>query len=111
MLHPGDAIDGADEGPPAGALGGEDLAPLGRQPIHAAAPRVGALDPAPFQPAELLEAVEERIQRRRVKPERPLGSPIDELRDFVAVPGAIFDEGKDQQLRTALLHLPRTTCE
>src|SRR3954462_1870204 len=79
ILEPGDAVDGGDERFPAAALAVQDRAPDRRQPVIAggpqdparrraqpviaAAPLSGLFDPLPFDPAALLEAVEQRVER------------------------------------------------
>ena len=77
----------SDEVLPAAALRGEDLAPDRRQPVVAAAALAGLLDPLPLDPAALLEAVEERVERGDVVAQRAAGARLDQLADLVAVPG------------------------
>jgi hypothetical protein len=61
-LH--DSIDGADEPFPSRSLLREHLPSGGRDAVVAATALAGFLDPAPGDPASLLEAIEQRIQRR-----------------------------------------------
>src|SRR5262245_50797547 len=101
----GDAVDGGNEVAPAAALGGEHFAALGGEAIEAAPALAGLLDPGAANPAALVEAVEERIERGDVEAERALGAGLDEAGDLVAVAGAGVDEREDEQLGAALLEL------
>src|SRR5262245_18279553 len=99
-------VDGGDEGLPAAALLGQDAAARRREAITAAAALVRPFDPAALNPAALLEAVEQRIQRRNIEAHRSPGSALDELRDVVAVSRAGLHERQDQQLGAAFFHFP-----
>ena len=73
-------------------------------PVVAAPPLARLLDPAPAQPAAILEAVQRRVERG----EREAWSvPSDRasicLRNVVAVERLILDERQDQELRAAFL--------
>src|SRR5262245_58331120 len=98
MIEPGDTVDRGDEVLPPAALGREDLAPRGRQPVVAAAPLAGLLDPLAPDPAALLEPVQQRIEGRNAEAQRAAGAVLDQLADLVAMPRAGLDERQDQQL-------------
>src|SRR5437870_13552234 len=105
MLESGDAIDSADELAPAVALLGEDGGASRRELVVAAAALARLLDPAPLNPAALLEAVEQRIQRRDAEAEHAARARLDQLAQLVAVARLRFDERQDEQLGAALLQL------
>src|SRR5262245_29001714 len=106
MFDSGDPSHGLHEPAPDAALPGEDLAALRRQPIKTTAPLAGALDPPSADPAPLLEAIEQRIERRDLEPNQAAGLLFDQLADFVAMPRPVLEKREDQQLRAALLQLP-----
>src|SRR5215208_1701735 len=58
-----DAVDASHELAPGAALHVEPLLALGGDPVVAAAALAGLLDPAAEDPAALLEAVEQRVER------------------------------------------------
>src|ERR1019366_3331169 len=105
IFDSGDAADGIDEGLPALALGGQDFAPLRGQPVIASPALAALLDPAALNPAAFFEAIQQRVERRRVKTERAVRPLFDQLADFVAVAGQGFEQGEQQQLGAALLPL------
>src|SRR5213594_4463457 len=105
MFHPGDAADGQDEFAPRVALRCQDVGAHGRQPVVAAAALPRLLDPSPQDPAALLEAVEQRIQRGHAELEDATRPRLDQLAEVVAVPRLILEERENQQLGAALLEL------
>src|SRR5262245_3832891 len=105
MVAPGDLVDGADELFPATPLRRENAPALARQLVQAAASLPRLFRPAALNPAALLEPVEQRIERRGVKPDIAVRALLDQAGDVIAVPGPRLDQRQDQQLRTALLQL------
>src|ERR1019366_1083905 len=105
IFHSSDAADGLDERLPALPLGSQDLAPLRGQPVIAPAALAALLHPSALDPAALFQAIQQRVQRRRVKTERALRSLLDQLADFVAVAGRSLEQREPKQLRAALFPL------
>src|SRR5688572_5533175 len=105
MLDPRDEPDRLDEALPRLALARERAPPVGGERVEAAPPLPRLLDPAPLQPATLLEAVEQWVQRGDVELEQPLRPRLDELADLVTVTRTVLDDREDDQLRGAFLEL------
>src|SRR5262249_53314666 len=84
-LHAGDAADGSRELAPGGALRREDVGARRREAVIAAAALARLLDPAPLDPAALLEPIEERIQRRDAERQHAAGPRLDQLAQLVAM--------------------------
>src|SRR5687768_5021397 len=105
MLASGDESHGLDERLPGLQLRGEHPAPLGRHGVEPAAPLARLLDPAALDPATLLEAVEQRVQRVDVERQVAAGARVDELAQLVAVAGPGVEQREDEQLRRASLQL------
>src|SRR3954471_1216825 len=105
MFRPRDPLNRLDELAPVIALRGQHLAAFRSQPIEAPAALARLLDPASRDPAALLEAVEQRVQRGHLELQPPAGSLLDQLADLVAMPRAGLDQRQDQQLGAAFLHL------
>src|SRR5215831_18561275 len=79
-------------------MGAEHSTSVRGEPIKAPPPLTRLLDPAPGNPAAAFQAVEERVQRSRVKPQRPLGPRLDELGDLVPVARSRLEQRQNQQL-------------
>src|SRR4029079_18764653 len=101
-----DLLNRVDELAPVAPLRGEDLAPFDGQAVEAPPALAGFLDPPPGDPAALLEAVEQRIERRHLELEAAARALLDQLADFIAVPRPRLDQRQDQQLGAAFLQLP-----
>src|SRR4051794_26337072 len=99
MLHPRDAGHRRHELAPALALGGQDVATGGGYAIEAAAPLARLLHPPPRDPAALLHAVEEGIERCDVEGEDAARAGRDELAEIVAVPRLMLQQRQDEELR------------
>src|SRR5690348_257777 len=97
----GDPHQTGDKGAPASALARQHLLAGGRQTIEAAPPLALAHQPAADDEAAAFEAVEGGIERRDVKLDGAVGSRLDELREFVAVPGLLREQRQDHDLDTA----------
>src|SRR5690348_16542904 len=80
----------------------QHLASRRRQPIKTPPPLPGFLHPAALNPTTPFEPVQQRIQGRHLKRERPLRTRRNQLADFIAMPRALFNQRQDQQLRAAL---------
>src|SRR5262249_37153405 len=98
----GDAGDGGHERLPGAAVAGEDLLSLGGELVEAAAPLARLLDPLSLQPAALLQAVEERVQRRDVELHHAAGQGVDEPRQLVAVTRPRLEQREDHELGAPL---------
>src|SRR5574339_259019 len=85
MVDSRDEAHRLDKRLPGIALTGEDAPPLGGQAVEPAPAFASLLDPAAAQPAALLEAVEQRVERRDVKFQPPVRAGLDQLADLVAV--------------------------
>src|SRR6185369_17981693 len=85
IFDSGDAAHGLDESLPSGALGGQDLAPGGREFVEAAAARCGPFHPGSRNPSTGFEAIEQGIEGRHLELERPAGSRLDQFGDLVPV--------------------------
>src|SRR6185436_16026092 len=105
MFGSGDVLDGVDEFPPVVALRGEHAPPFGGEPVEAPPPLAGLLDPASRDPAALLEAVEEGIERGDLEADPSVGSLLDQLADLVAVARTGLDEREDEELGAPFLQL------
>src|SRR5262245_38742355 len=86
MIDSRDEAHRLDECLPGLALADEDAAALGGEAVEAAPPLAGLLDPAAAQPAALLEAVEQGVERCDVELEPPVRPRLDQLADLVAMP-------------------------
>src|SRR5262245_7469253 len=78
MIDSRDEAHRLDERFPGLALAGEDAPALGREAVEAAPPLAGLLDPAAAQPAALLEAVEQGVERRDVELQPPVRPRLDQ---------------------------------
>src|SRR5688572_21603298 len=105
MVDSGDEPHRGDEGLPGSALAGEHPPALGGEPVETPAPLPRFLHPSALQPAALLEAIEEGVERGDVEFQLTGRSRLDQAADLVAVPGAALDDGEDDQLGRALLQL------
>src|SRR5579862_2855728 len=105
MLESGDAVDGFDELAPGGALRVEHLRALGRQAVVAAPALARLLDPASLNPAALLEAIEQRIERGDAEAQEAARADFDQLAEVVSLAWLIGDEREDQQLGAPLFQL------
>src|SRR5262249_1213903 len=103
ITHSGKIADQREELAPFLPLRGEDVAPLGGETVVAPAPLPGLLDRAALNPLALLELVERGVERGEVEGEQAARSLLDQLRQFVAVTGAVVEKREDQQLGGALL--------
>src|SRR5262245_12917018 len=87
MFPSRDEAYGLDEVVPGSALSGQ-YALTGRcQAIEAAPSLARLLDPRPLDPAALLEAIEQRIERVEVEHQPPARLRLDQLGQFIAVSG------------------------
>src|SRR6185369_8045048 len=100
-----DAVYRSHELFPPAPLGGEYFSAFTRQLVVTAAALTGLLDPSALDPSALLEPVQQRIKRRDVESKHAVRASLDQLADFVAVPGPDFNQRQDQQLSAALLQL------
>ena len=98
-----DEVNGFHKCLPALALAGQYGAAFGRELVIAPAALAGFFDPKPLDPIALFQAIEERVERRRVKAQRAFGAQVDEFADLVAVPGDGFEKRENEQLSAALL--------
>src|SRR6476646_4235776 len=105
ITHPGDTVDGRHERLPALALRLERRAAGGRETVEAPAPLAGLLHPAADDPAALLHAVEQRIERRDIEGEDALGTRLDELLELIAMSRLDFQQRQDEELRAPFLQL------
>ena len=103
LRHERDALDGVDEGAPAGALFAQHPTALRGQLVIAAAALPGFLHPAPVDPALAFEPVEKRVERGDVELQHAVGPFGDEPGQVVAVPGLALEERQHEQVGAALL--------
>jgi hypothetical protein len=92
MLGLGDPSHRLDERRPGALLHAEHLSAGGREAVIPAAPLRRLLDPAAFEQAACLEAIQKGIEGGDVEAQRAAGSRLDELPDLVAVAGSVLDE-------------------
>src|SRR3954454_7523450 len=78
-------IDGDDVRSPRLPLLSQHPPALCRQPIEAALPFARTLDPAPLDPAAVLEPEQRRIERRQRKFQTPTRAGLNQLANLVAV--------------------------
>src|SRR5204862_8030744 len=71
--------------------------------VETPAPLVWLFDPGAFDPATLLEAIEQRIQRIDVEGELAVGACVYQLAEFVAVARPRLEDRENEQLRGAAL--------
>src|SRR6185503_2043873 len=102
MADAGDPVQGGEERAPAAPLRVEHLLARGRQPVEAAPPHAGLLDPLALDEAAALEAVERRVEGRDVELQRAGRSAVDQLGDLVAMAVALFEQREDQGFGAAL---------
>src|SRR5262245_59662208 len=100
-----DPADRVGELAPGVALRLQHLLSGRRQPVVAAAALTRPLDPAALDPAALLEAIQQRIQRRDAELQHTARARFDQLAEVVAVARLILDERQDEQLGASLLQL------
>src|SRR5215213_2587863 len=105
MFDTRNAADRGDELAPATALRRQDLFARGGQAVIAPPPLARLLDPAPLDPAALLQAVEQRVERGDVEAQDAPRAPLDQVADVVAVPRLLFDQRENEQLGAPLLQL------
>src|SRR5262245_31924874 len=84
MVELQDAVNAGNELRPRPALLLEHLLALGGHAVVPPAALSGLLDPAPLDPAAVLEAIEQRIEGRDLEPHRPARPRLDQLRQLVA---------------------------
>src|SRR5687768_1997127 len=77
----------------------------GRQPIETAPALAGLLDPCALNPPALLEAVEQWIERIEVEHQPAAGLHLDQLAEFVAMPGSGLQHRQQEQFGGSLLQL------
>src|SRR5687768_9604224 len=94
-------LDRVNEFGPVAALRRQHAAAFGCQPVEPAPALVRLLDPLAGDPAALLEAVEQRIERRHLELQPAARALLDQLADLVAVTRACFHQRQDQQLGAA----------
>src|SRR5262245_47292423 len=82
MFGPRDLPDRVHEFPPVVALRGEHVPALRREAVEPATTFSGLLDPFPRDPAALLQAVEQRIERRDLELHASGGSLFDQFADL-----------------------------
>src|SRR5262249_8890415 len=92
MLGSCDPGDRGDEFLPALPVVLERRLAFRRDAIEAAAPLAFLLDPAPGDPAAILHAVEQGIERRDVKTQHALRPRGDQLAQLVAVSLLVFEQ-------------------
>src|SRR5688572_16119922 len=105
MASAGDELHGPNERLPGVALAGEHATAFRGQGVETAPSFTGFLDPLSLQPSALLEAVQQGIERRDVKPHGAVRSLLDQLADLIAVARPRLQDRQDEQLRGPLLEL------
>src|SRR5262245_39408148 len=103
MAETGDAVDGLDKGGPGLSLAFEHPDAGRGEPVKPAATLAGLLNPAPADPAPLLQPVEQGIERGHMETDHALGAGLDQLAELVAVAGLVFQQGEDEEIGAALL--------
>src|SRR5262245_56962807 len=91
MFRLRDASDRLDEVAPGVALNRQHSTAFWREAVIATPALSRPFDPLSVNPAALLEAIEERIERRDVKLQAAVRPAFDQLADFVAMAAALFD--------------------
>src|SRR5262245_40511966 len=94
-----------DERVPRFALTLQHPPSVGRELVEPPPAFAGLLDPGAFDPAALLEPVEQRIERVDVKHETAGRTGVDERCQLVAMARPGFEKGQEQQLSRAFLEL------
>src|SRR5215469_1222267 len=102
----GNAIHRLDERVPAASLGGQDFLPWRGKAVVAAPPLSCLFHPSALNPAALLQAIEQRVERGHVKAQRASRAPFNQFTDLVAVPRPSLQQRENQELGAALLQLP-----
>src|SRR5690242_3053783 len=92
-----------DKLPPASALLLQNLLALPRKPVISPPSLICLFDPPPLNPAAILEAIEQWIERCYVEMQLAIRAALDKLPDVIPVARLVLDKRKDQQLGAALL--------
>src|SRR5262245_42856079 len=103
MIASRDEPHRVDERLPGLALTRQHAAPFRRQLIEAAPALPGLLHPLALKPAALLEAIQQRIERRQVELQLPARAAFDQLAELVAVTRTALNNRQDDQLRRPFL--------
>src|SRR6185369_2743557 len=103
----GNSVDGGDELAPTRALGLERGTAGRGELVEAPAPLAGFLDPAADDPAAVLHAVEQRIERRDVEAQNAARPRLDELLELISVPRLGVEQSEDEKFGAALFQLVR----
>ena len=94
-------MDCVDEIEPGGALGLQDLFPLGRQPVIAPPPLASFFHPSSGNESTLFQPVEQRVEGGHVELQHSVRALFDQLADFIAVPRAVLDQGENEEFCAA----------
>jgi hypothetical protein len=100
-----DKSDGLDELVPRLALSRQYPLAGRRQPIEAEPALARLLDPCPFDPRALLEAIEQWIEGVEVEHQPPAGFHLGQFAELIAVTGSGFEHGQQEQFGRAFLQL------
>ena len=103
MLNPCDAADRLDELDPTVALLRQHLFARWRKAIITTTTLPGFFNPATADPVPFFQPIEHRVERCDVESEGAPRAQFDKLSNFITVPGAVFEEGKNHQLRATFL--------
>ena len=93
------------KGFPSLPLLGQDAPPFSRHLVEPPTAFVGLLDPGALDPAPLLEAIEQGVERVDVKLQLATRPCLDQFAQVVAVPGTRVEQRQDEQFRGSPLQL------
>ena len=85
MAGPHDLVDGGHEFVPGAALGLQEFASGGRQPVAAAAALAGLFQPAAGDQAAILQAEQDGIERSDAEADLAFGTLFNQFAEVVAV--------------------------
>src|SRR5687767_5321835 len=105
MVGSRNEIHRVHESLPGLALARKHAASLGGQAVEPPPALAGLLHPPSQQPSAFFEPVEERIERRHMELQLPIGTRLDQLAGLVAVARASFDNRQDDELSRSFLQL------
>src|SRR5580700_30418 len=105
MAGPYNSIDRGDKLLPGAALGLQELAPGGREPVTAAAALAVFLQPTAGDQAAVLQPEQDGVQRPYAKTDLAVGAFFNQLADIVSMARPPFEQSENQQLGAAFVQV------
>jgi hypothetical protein len=105
MVRPYDMINRQDEFIPDTTLRGEIFPADRRQPVEPPAALASFFHPAACDQISVFQPAENGIERADAKIDAPFGTGFDQLTNFITMARPRFDQGENQEFRTAFFKL------